>query len=65
MLTDLQRVVLAQLREHHCHRIADAAGRFWKRKQDYYIDARVRCPRWLRRLFVKANDQIELRGGRK
>ena len=65
MLTDLQRVVLAQLREHGCPKIADSAKRCWKRNQGYYIDPRAKCPRWLRRMFVKANDQIELKGGRK
>ena len=63
MLTDLQRVVLTQLREHGCPWIADAASRFWKRNHGYYIDARAKSPHWLRRMFVKANDEIEL--GRK
>jgi len=62
MLTALQRVVIAELRAHDCPRIAETAERFWKRNQGYYIDARAKCPRWLRRLFVKANDEIELKG---
>jgi len=59
MLTPLQRVVLAELRARRCPWIAEAAERSWKQNDEYYIDARVRCPRWLRRLFDKANDEIE------
>src|SRR5438876_1209399 len=56
MLTDLQRVVLVQLREHGCPWIADAAERFWNQGRRSYFDPRVRCPRWLWQLFHEAND---------
>lgn len=63
MLTELQTVLLAELREHGCPWNADAAERFWRQNRRYYIDARVRCPRWLRRLFGKANRQTQVTKG--
>lgn len=64
MMTELQTVVLDELRMHDCPWIADAAERFRKQNRRYYIDARVRCPRWLRRLFVKANSHTKRKGDR-
>jgi hypothetical protein len=57
MLTDLQRVMLAQLRRRNCQVVAEQAESCWGKGQRSYIDARVRCPQWLRHLFFEANDQ--------
>ena len=57
MLTDLQRVVLAQLRQRNCVLIAEQAEHCWRQGQRSYFDARARCPRWLRQLFFEANDE--------
>jgi len=58
MLTDLQRMVLAQLRRRNLPLIAEQAEQSWMQGQRSYFDARVRCPRWLRQLFHEANDEI-------
>lgn len=57
MLTELQQVVLVQLRRRNCHIIAEQAEHCWGNGQRSYLDARVRCPRWLRELFFEANDE--------
>lgn len=57
MLTDLQRVVIAQLRQRNCELIAEQAEHCWRQGQRSYFDARARCPRWLRQLFFEANDE--------
>ena len=57
MLTDLQRVVLAQLRRRHLTLIAEQAEQCWTRGQRAYFDARARCPGWLRQLSHEANDE--------
>ena len=59
MLTDFQRGALALLREHNCHWLAKSAEEAWNEGRRTYIDDRVRCPRWLRRMFNKANDEAE------
>src|SRR5678815_2176913 len=58
MLSDLQRVVLAQLRRRNHHIVAEEAERCWSQGQRTELDVRTRCPRWLRHLFVEANDEI-------
>ncbi len=57
MLTELQRVVLAQLRQRNLRLIADQAEDCWSKGQRSYFDARTRCPHWLRQLFHEANDE--------
>jgi hypothetical protein len=57
MLTPLQSVVLDKLRERNCHWLARAAEEAWGNHESAYMDDRVKCPRWLRRLFAEANDQ--------
>lgn len=57
MLTDLQRVVLARLRRRNSYIAADEAERCWNQGRHTHLDARNRWPRWLRQLFVEANDE--------
>ena len=58
MLTDLQSVVLTQLRRRNYHILAEEAERCWKEGQRTHLDARTCYPRWLRQLLVEANDEI-------
>ena len=55
MLTPLQSVTLDKLREHSCHWFARTAEESWNAHERAYMDNRVKCPRWLRRLFDEAN----------
>lgn len=57
MLTELQRVVLVQLRRRNLCLIADQTEECWHHGQRSYFDARTRCPRWLQQLFHEANDE--------
>lgn len=58
-LTHLQLTVLDELRERECFFVAEAAKAAWLRNCAAFMDDRVRCPGWLRRLFAKANHQAE------
>ena len=64
MLTPLQHVVLDELRGHDCDWLAKCAGESWRNGQRTYIDPRVKCPRWLRRLFNRANEQAAREEGK-
>ena len=59
MLTDFQRGALVCLREHNCHWLAKSAEEEWNEGRRTYMDDRVRCPHWLRRMFNKANDEAQ------
>ena len=56
-LTDLQGVVLTQLRRRNYYVAADEAERCWNQGRRTHLDLRSRWPRWLRQLFVEANDE--------
>ena len=60
--TPLQSVVLSQLRLRRCPMLAHSASEAWEKHQTAFIEDRVKCPGWLRRLFDQANVEALVAG---
>ncbi len=60
--TSLQSVVLDQLRLRKCPMLAHSASAAWEKHETAFMDDRVKCPLWLRRLFDQANVEALVAG---